>query len=141
MRRPDGTLVDGAAAFALLWQRFPKTRWLGRVAAWPPVTALLEGAYRVFLRLRPLWRAPSVTVDDAITPALWAELRSDQAGETGAVAIYRGILAVTRDAAVRAFAENHLATEREHLRQVDAWLPVERRSRLLPAWRVAGFVL
>lgn len=142
VRRPDGTLVDGAAAFALLWQRFPKTRWLGRVAALPPVTALLEGVYRVFLRLRPLWRAapPSAVANDAITPALWAELRSDQAGETGAVAIYRGVLAVTRDAAVRTFAERHLATEREHLRQVDAWLPVERRSRLLPAWRVAGWL-
>lgn len=30
--------------------------------------------------------------------SLVADLRSDHAGETGAVVIYRGILAVTRDA-------------------------------------------
>jgi predicted DCC family thiol-disulfide oxidoreductase YuxK len=88
VRRPDGTLVEGAAAFALLWQAFPATRWLGRVAALPPVTWMLEGAYRLFLRLRPLWRAQPAAADDAsITPQLWAELRSDQAGETGAVAM------------------------------------------------------
>jgi ubiquinone biosynthesis monooxygenase Coq7 len=42
---------------------------------------------------------------------LIAELRSDQAGETGAVAIYDGILAVTRNSDLRAFAEHHRATE------------------------------
>jgi len=142
VRRPDGTLVDGAAAFALLWQRFPATRWLGRLAALRPVTWMLEGGYRIFLRLRPLWRRanPPVADDGSLTPTLWADLRSDQAGETGAVAIYRGILAVARDPDVRAFADRHLATEREHLRRVDAWLPASRRSRLLPAWRVAGWI-
>jgi demethoxyubiquinone hydroxylase (CLK1/Coq7/Cat5 family) len=141
VRRPDGTLVEGAAAFALLWQAFPATRWLGRVAALPPVTWMLEGAYRLFLRLRPLWRAQPAAADDAsITPQLWAELRSDQAGETGAVAIYRGILAVSRDADVQAFAARHLVTEQDHLRRVDAWLPASRGTRLLPAWRVAGWL-
>ena len=58
VRRPNGELVHGAAAFALLWQQLPATRALGRMAALPVVRHLLEGAYRVFLWVRPLWRKP-----------------------------------------------------------------------------------
>mgnify|MGYP001315731459 CR=1 FL=1 len=36
--------------------------------------------------------------------ALKREMRSNHAGELGAVWIYRGVLAVTRDPALRAFA-------------------------------------
>lgn len=71
-------------------------------------------------------------------PALRGDLRSDHAGETGAVQIYRGILAVCRDPAIRAFAGQHLATEQEHLRLLEA-IGAER-SVLLPIWRVAGFL-
>lgn len=71
---------------------------------------------------------------------LRAELRSDHAGELGAVAIYRGILATSRDEGVRQFAERHLQTEQEHLQTIESWLPAKERSLLLPAWRVAGFV-
>ena len=41
---------------------------------------------------------------------LTAELRSNHAGELGAVMIYRGILAGSTDPVLRAFAEEHLAT-------------------------------
>jgi 3-demethoxyubiquinol 3-hydroxylase len=145
VRRADGSLVDGAAAFILMWQAFPATRWLGRVAALPPLPWVLELGYRLFLRVRPLWRKAGVETvhpanDAAITPALWAELRSDQAGETGAVAIYRAILTISRDAGVREFASRHLATEQAHLRLINAWLPPARRSRLLPVWRMAGWM-
>lgn len=71
---------------------------------------------------------------------LEAELRSDHAGETGAVLIYKGILAVSRDPAVRDFAGRHLVTEQQHLDRIAAILPPARRSRLLPIWKVAGFV-
>jgi len=71
---------------------------------------------------------------------LEAELRSDHAGETGAVLIYRGILAVSRDPAVRDFAARHMATEQGHLRLIEQVLPPARRSRLLPIWRVAGWL-
>jgi len=73
-------------------------------------------------------------------PGLIGDLRSDHAGETGAVAIYLGILAVSRDPAVRRFAVAHLATEREHLARLGALLPRGRRSLLLPIWRVAGWL-
>lgn len=56
VRTADGTLVHGAHAFALMWQAFPKTRWLGRLAATRPALWVLEPAYRAFLEIRPLWR-------------------------------------------------------------------------------------
>jgi 3-demethoxyubiquinol 3-hydroxylase len=71
---------------------------------------------------------------------LLADLRTDHAGETGAVMIYRGILAVSRDAAVRRFAQGHLATEAEHLAAIEPLLPPPQRSRLLPLWRGAGWL-
>jgi demethoxyubiquinone hydroxylase (CLK1/Coq7/Cat5 family) len=86
------------------------------------------------------------TTDAAFEPArlhvpvaLVGDLRSDHAGETGAVWIYRGVLAVARDAGVRRFARGHLATEQEHLRLIAALLPWTQRSRLLLLWRMAGF--
>ena len=62
---------------------------------------------------------------------LVADLRSDHAGEVGAVMIYRGILAVSRDAKVRAFAQHHLATEETHLQRITALLAKEQYTRLL----------
>lgn len=84
--------------------------------------------------------APPRTDRSALPPWLVAELRSDHAGETGAVLIYRGILAVSRDPAVRDFAERHKATEQGHLDLLDDLLPPRDRSRLLPLWRVAGWL-
>lgn len=55
-RRPDGTLVSGARAFAALWQALPAFRLAGRVAALPGVVHGLEMGYRGFLKLRRLWR-------------------------------------------------------------------------------------
>ena len=52
----DGTLLSGAAAFAELWRRMPGFYWLGRLLAVPPFGALAEIGYRVFLRVRRLWR-------------------------------------------------------------------------------------
>ncbi len=79
--------------------------------------------------------------DVASIPAwLMAELRSDHAGETGAVSIYRGILAVSQDPWVRDMAASHLITERRHLAVMDRLVPPASRSRLLPLWRVAGWL-
>jgi len=68
------------------------------------------------------------------------DLRTDHAGEVGAVCIYQGVLRFARDPALRSFAEHHLLTELEHLRLISAWLPSSQRSRLLPIWRLAGFL-
>lgn len=89
-------------------------------------------------------RPMSSTTADATTTAypawLVAELRSDHAGETGAVCIYNGILAVSRDAAVRDFATRHRETEQGHLDLLEGLLPPADRSKLLPIWRVAGWL-
>lgn len=53
MRRADGALVSGGAAFAELWACLPALSWAGRVARRWPFRILLEGGYRVFLPLRP----------------------------------------------------------------------------------------
>jgi 3-demethoxyubiquinol 3-hydroxylase len=85
---------------------------------------------------RPLGEAAA----PGLPAALRRELRTDHAGEAGAVMIYRGVLAVSRDAAVREFARHHLETEREHLALIEAIVPPEGRSRLLPLWHLAGWI-
>jgi demethoxyubiquinone hydroxylase (CLK1/Coq7/Cat5 family) len=145
VRRADGTWLDGAAAFAEMWSRLPGWRWLARIARGPGMLPLMEQAYRGFLRLRPALQQVAARWER--TPGLSAhlerELRSDHAGETGAVAIYSGLAAVARwrgDGALLAFAERHGATEAEHLGLVEGWLPPHRRSRLLGPWRLAGWL-
>jgi demethoxyubiquinone hydroxylase (CLK1/Coq7/Cat5 family)/predicted DCC family thiol-disulfide oxidoreductase YuxK len=141
--RADGSMADGARGFVALWAFLPGWRWLARLALVPGVTPLLEGAYRVSLVLRPTLQRLVRAFEPASLPVpagMRGELRSDHAGETGAVWIYRGILAVARDAGVRAFAHRHLATEREHLRLIAPTLPWPQRSRLLSLWRVAGWL-
>ena len=49
-----GRLYDGAAAFAAMWRAIPILRPLGLLARNPLALALLEAAYRRFLRVRPL---------------------------------------------------------------------------------------
>ncbi len=87
--------------------------------------------------------AAIVALPDPATLPHWlqAELRSDHAGETGAVWIYKGILRFTRDPELRHFAEAHLRTEQEHLTLFEEWLPSRLTSALLPAWRCAGWLL
>ncbi len=142
VRRPDGSLTSGMAGFAALWQVLPKTAGLGRVAAIPPMPFLLDQAYRIFLLVRPLWRRKAQPVVTALPwpAAIVKELRSDHAGEVGAVQIYRGILAVSRNPELRAFAQHHLATEQAHLLTIESHLPAAHHSRLLSAWRIAGWL-
>ena len=79
---------------------------------------------------------PAIEIPDDMLAAL----RSDHAGETGAVYIYRGILALTRDPEVIAFAREHRTTEERHLAIMEQLIPPARRSRLLPVWRLAGWL-
>lgn len=71
------------------------------------------------------------------------ELRSDHAGETGAVSIYNGIVAIAKlrgDTEMLAFALSHRKTEAEHLALIEQWLPPEHQSLLLGPWRIAGWL-
>jgi 3-demethoxyubiquinol 3-hydroxylase len=83
---------------------------------------------------------PAPLHDSALPSWLVADLRTDHAGEAGAVMIYRGILATARDEAVRDFAQGHLATEAAHLAAIELLLAPRHRSRLSPLWRVAGWL-
>lgn len=56
VRRADGALVDGMRGFTLLWRALPRFAWIGRVASLGPLPLLLDAAYSVFLRVRPMWQ-------------------------------------------------------------------------------------
>lgn len=79
--------------------------------------------------------------DTRLPPWLLGELRSDHAGELGAVMIYRGILFASHDPAVREFAAEHLVTERQHLALLEGVLPPRHRSRLQWPWLMAGWLI
>ena len=68
-------------------------------------------------------------------------LRSDHAGEVGAVYIYKGILSIAKDPALVEFSKRHLETEKEHLRKIEEVLPASKRSKLVGIWKVAGYLL
>lgn len=81
-------------------------------------------------------------------PELVKDLRSDHAGETGAVHIYVGAAAAMQlgpaerfGAGARAFVAAHRATEEQHLAYFDRLLERSERSKLLPLWRLMGYGL
>ena len=93
-----------------------------------------------FQQLKP---SPHQPVTQNLSNHLQRELRSDHAGETGAVYIYKGIAAVAQwrdDAEMLSFAKAHGATEADHLSEVEQWLPASQRSLLLGPWRLAGWL-
>ncbi len=140
VRQADGALVSGAAAFAAIWNRLPAYSWLAGIASRRPLLKVMEAAYSGFLRLRPLWRrAPAQT--SALPQAIRADLRTGHANGAGAVQFYRGILAAARDGELRAFAASQLACELLRLYRIRRWLPVTARSRLLPVWHAAGWLI
>jgi len=56
VREADGTLASGAAAFVAIWRRLPAFAWLAALASFPPVLAVLDTGYALFLRVRRWWR-------------------------------------------------------------------------------------
>jgi ubiquinone biosynthesis monooxygenase Coq7 len=62
---------------------------------------------------------------------LQRELRSDHAGELGAVFIYRGMMQIAKlknDKSLIAFAAAHGLTEAKHLAAIEDYLPAAQRA-------------
>ena len=71
---------------------------------------------------------------------LLPHFRSNHAGETGAVYIYKGILAVSSDSEIRQFSRKHLTTESQHLKLIEEVLEKKNVSKLITVWKLAGFL-
>lgn len=152
VQRADGSRADGAAAFVEMWERLPGWRWLARIARLPGFLSFFELAYRGFLKVRPLLQTVAKRLEPQRQESLanvgndvhlLRELRSDHAGETGAVSIYYGIAAVAKwqgNAQLLDFASRHQATEAEHLRLIEEWIKLDAHSKLLGPWRLAGWL-
>lgn len=56
VRRADGSLASGFRAFLAVWRANPRLAPAARLLDRAPFTWIGEGVYRLFLRLRPLWR-------------------------------------------------------------------------------------
>ena len=84
IRRADGTLVSGAAAFVAVWRCLPAFSRLAALASSRPVLALLEAGYAIFLRVRPWWRPREAAIDAA--PAERPGGRTDRAAASRAAA-------------------------------------------------------
>ncbi len=56
IRDANGQLVSGAAAFVQIWTHLPAFAWATPLLSTRPVLAVLEVCYKLFLRIRPLWR-------------------------------------------------------------------------------------
>jgi demethoxyubiquinone hydroxylase (CLK1/Coq7/Cat5 family)/predicted DCC family thiol-disulfide oxidoreductase YuxK len=137
----EGQWLDGAAAFALIWQRLGFAwRVLAQIGRLPGGLRLMDAVYAMFLSLRPgLQRAVGALLRPSAVPVpMIPAIRSDHAGETGAVWIYRVMLALSRDRRLRPMLEEHAEQERQHLAAMNELLPWRQRSWLLPLWRVAG---
>lgn len=53
VRRADGTLLSGAAAFVELWSTSPRLAWLKHLTRWPFVMRTLDTVYSGILVIRP----------------------------------------------------------------------------------------
>ena len=66
-----------------------------------------------------------------------ADLRTDHAGEVGAVCIYRGVLRFAKDPALRAFADHHRGTDQPPPSPNHARRPTTEHHRMPPSMQMA----
>ena len=96
----------------------------------PGVSTILELSYKTNYRYYSL-----------MNKLLESFLRSDHAGEVGAVYIYKGILRIAKDPELVNFSKRHLVTEESHLEKIETVLAKKDRSKLVWLWKIAGFLL
>ncbi len=83
------------------------------------------------------YSAYSLTVPKPLIP--W--MRSNHAGETGAVWIYKAASLAFWSSSIRQMATEHIDTEHEHLLVMTHLVPANERSKLIVVWRIMGFSL
>ena len=66
--------------------------------------------------------------------------RTNHAGETGAVFIYKGILTISKNKDIISFSKRHLETESENLKIITEILPEKYHSKLVFLWKILGFI-
>ena len=82
------------------------------------------------------------SVNGLVVPELlipW--MRSNHAGETGAVWIYKAASLAFWSPRIRQMAIEHLGTEKHHLLVMSHLVPANQQSKLLIIWRIMGFSL
>lgn len=83
------------------------------------------------------YNAVDIEVPEEFIP--W--MRSNHAGETGAVWIYKGASCAFWSKSIRKMANEHQRTEEHHLLVMNYLVPAKQRSKLLFLWRTMGFFL
>ena len=83
------------------------------------------------------YTARDIRVDADMLP--W--MRSNHAGETGAVWIYKGARCAFWNKRIVAMAAEHGSNEQHHLVVMNHLVEKPQRSRLLVLWRISGFTL
>ena len=72
---------------------------------------------------------------------LMAWMRSNHAGETGAVWIYMAASLAFWSVSIRKMATEHIRTEQQHLLVMTHLVPADQQSKLLLIWKIMGFTL
>jgi len=124
------------------------------IAIWAMKRPLMPG--KSLQRFYSSRAAPNIqelsNITQPIPKWLIGELRSDQAGETGAVQIYKGALYALNqklknkepteyETHLLQFCKCHSETEQSHLDAINAVLPHQHYTKLLTLWEFFGFTL
>jgi 3-demethoxyubiquinol 3-hydroxylase len=72
---------------------------------------------------------------------LIADFKSNHAGETGAVFIYKAARIFAISSKTRNIANSHLLTEQEHLKIINNLINKSNISKLIFLWKIFGFLL
>jgi len=83
------------------------------------------------------YNASNINIPDCMIDAI----RSNHAGETGAVWIYLGARCIFWNKNIQYMTKEHYKTEKNHLIVMSHILPRNNHSKLLVFWRILGFSL
>lgn len=152
----NGKVHIGVAAFCVIWRELPYWKWLAPIVSFPLVLSPLSGVYKLFANWRfkhlshcqvslsqqqdivlKKYKAKGTEIPLNFIP--W--MRSNHAGETGAIWIYKGAKMAFWSTKIQKIASEHLHTEQQHLTVMSYLTPKKEQSIFLPLWCLMGFCL